>query len=139
MDLRAEKIMVLHVELGEPKVVGSTPGGKLTIIPITGGTFAGPYLKGKVCSGGADWNTIISETLVHVHAKYWIETDDHAVLSVENEGFINPQRQDAVIRTTPRFTCDMKGRFAFLMQDTYAGELVGGNNNSVDITIYKIH
>lgn len=138
MDLRAEKIMSLHVELGEPRVVGSTPEGLLTIIPIMGGSFEGPLLKGRVCSGGADWNTAISVTLAHVHAKYWIETDDHKVISVENEGFINPQRQDAVIRTTPCFTCDMKGRYAFLMHDTYVGELVGGNENSVEITFYRL-
>ena len=136
--LNAEKIMSLHVELGESRIVGQTSEGLLTIIPIVGGTFEGPLLKGKVCAGGADWNTSISETLAHVHAKYCIETDDHAVISVENEGFINPQRRDAVIRTVPRFLCDLQGPYAFLARDTFVGELTGGSGNSVDITFYKM-
>ncbi len=138
MYLNAEKVMTLHVELGEARLVGQTPEGLLTIIPIIGGTFEGPQLKGKVCAGGADWNTAVSDTISHVHAKYWIETDDHAIISVENEGFINLQRKDAVIRTTPRFMCDQEGRYAFLTKDTFAGELVGGSWNSVDITLYRL-
>jgi hypothetical protein len=138
MHLDAEKVMSLNVELGDAKVVGQTIEGLLTIIPIIGGTFEGPQLEGRVCAGGADWNTIVSETIAHVHAKYWIETDDHVVISVENEGYIDQLRRDAVIRTTPRFLCDLQSRYAFLAKDTFAGELVGGNNNSVDITIFKL-
>ena len=138
MQLDAEKVISLHVELGEARIVGHTQEGFLTIIPIIGGTFEGPLLKGKVCTGGADWNITVSETIAHVHAKYWIETDDHAIISVENEGYINPLRKDAVIRTTPHFMCDLQSRYAFLTKDTFAGELVGGDGNSVDITIYRL-
>ena len=138
MDLKAEKIMSLYVELGEEKVVGQTHEGLLTIIPIIGGSFEGPLLKGRVCNGGADWNTQLSEKISHVHAKYWIETDDHVIISVENEGFINLLRRDAVIRTTPRFLCDCNSPYEFITKDTFAGELVGGKGNSVDITIYKL-
>lgn len=139
MDLQAERVMSLHVELGEVKVVGPTLEGTLTIIPIIGGTFEGPQLRGKVSNGGADWNTKVSETIAHVHAKYWIETDDHEFISVENEGFIDTMRMDGLIRTTPHFLCDLKGRYAFLAKDTFVGELAGGDGNSVDITIYKLH
>jgi len=138
MNLNAEKVMSLHVELGEAREIGKTYEGLLTIIPIIGGTFEGPLLKGVVRAGGADWNTTISDTIAHVHAKYWIETDDHVVISVENEGFINLLRKEAVIRTTPRFMCDLRGRYAFLAMDTFVGELVGGSGNSVDITIYRL-
>ena len=138
MQLSAEVIMSLHVELGEARIVGRTPEGVLTIIPITGGTFDGQLLTGWVCAGGADWNTAVSDTLSHVHAKYWIETDDGAVISVENEGDINTARKDAVICTTPRFRCDLEGKYAFLTRDTFAGELRSGTGNSVDITIYRL-
>ena len=138
MDLKAELVMSLHVELGDEKVVGQTHQGLLTIIPIIGGTFEGPLLMGRVCNGGADWNTRVSEHVAHVHAKYWIETDDHVFISVENEGFINLLRKDTVIRTTPRFSCDLNSPYKFLTEDTYAGELVGGKHKSVNVTIYKL-
>lgn len=138
MQLNVEKVLSLHVELGESRCVGQTHEGLLTIIPIVGGSFEGPLLRGKVCPGGADWNTAVSETIAHVHAMYWIETDDHVIISVENEGYIDATRKDAVIRTTPRFLCDCKSRYQFITKDTFAAELSGGLGNSVDITVYKL-
>lgn len=35
-----------------------------SIAPITGGTFKGPELQGKVLPGGADWATVIEGTHV---------------------------------------------------------------------------
>ena len=53
--LETEFVMQLKVTLDAPYVVGETPHGKRTVIPITGGTFEGPLLKGTILSGGADW------------------------------------------------------------------------------------
>lgn len=138
MDLQAEKLLTLHVELGEPRVVGEVPEGRLTIIPITGGVFEGPGLRGRVCAGGADWNTAFSDTLCHVCARYWLETDGGEVISVLNEGWLDGGTGGAVIRTTPRFRCGLKERCAFLNAGTYAGELRGSGERSVDIVIWKL-
>ena len=138
MELTGEKVMSLTVTVGEAKRVGATPEGELTIIPITGGSFEGPGIKGKVCPGGADWSTKISGEIAHVFAKYWIETDDGEVISIENEGYINLKREDAQIRTTPKFLCDSGGKYAFLAMDTYAGELKGISKDCVEVTIYRI-
>ena len=35
--------------------IGMTPEGRRTIAPVTGGTFQGERLSGKVLPGGADW------------------------------------------------------------------------------------
>jgi hypothetical protein len=137
MGLQAEKLITLHVELGEIKAVGRVAGGKLAIIPIIGGTFVGERLRGRVCAGGADWSTAYSEKLVHVCARYWLETDDGAVISIENEGWLEDS-SDAAIRTTPRFQCGLDGRYAFLNTGTYAGELRGAGDHSVDIVIWKL-
>ena len=139
MTLEAELIFTLHVEVGEPKPVGETGAGRLVIIPITGGTFEGEQLRGRVLPGGADWSTQLPDGVAHVHARYWIETDDGAIISVENEGFYNQNRADAVIRTTPRFACDINGKYAFLTRDVYAAELCSGGENAVDIRVYRLH
>ena len=135
----AQRVMTLKVEVGENRVVGQVPEGRLTIIPITGGSFEGPDIRGKVCAGGADWNVAISETLGHVLARYWIETEDGAIIAVENEGWLDPREQNAMLRTTPRFQCDVNGPYAHLMRGCYAGELRGLGPNAVEVVVWKLH
>ena len=137
MELQANILMTLNVRVEQPRIVGQTPEGKLSIIPIIGGTFEGPMLRGKVCPGGADWNTV-SGSHCHVLARYWLQTDDGTILSITNEGRFAAEDEAAVIRTTPRFSCDINGMYAFLNNGTYAGELRGGDNNSVNIVIWKL-
>ena len=43
-----------------------------------------------------------------------------------------------MIRTTPRFTCDINGKYAFLTRDVYAAELNSGGENAVDIRVYRL-
>ena len=49
-----EFALQLRVTLGETYSVGETQHGRRTVIPITGGTFEGPLLKGTILNGGAD-------------------------------------------------------------------------------------
>jgi hypothetical protein len=38
---------------------GKTLEGQRRIIPITGGTFRGPQMRGELLSGGYDWNLVL--------------------------------------------------------------------------------
>ena len=49
-----------EVHVGAPHGAGVVR----SIAPITGGTFKGPELQGKVLPGGADWATVIEGTHV---------------------------------------------------------------------------
>ena len=49
-----EFVMQLKVTLGETYSCGETQHGRRTVIPITGGTFEGPNIKGTILNGGAD-------------------------------------------------------------------------------------
>lgn len=138
MDIQMQKVMTLHVELGESKQVGETGNGQLAIIPIVGGTFEGPGLKGRICPGGADWNMRISERLCHVCARYWLETDDGEVISVVNEGWIDPADAASLLKTTPHLTCDQNGRYVNLTKGTYVGELTDGGKNCVNIVFWRL-
>jgi hypothetical protein len=46
------------ITIAEPLVVGRTACGLRRIINITGGSFQGPRLSGKILPGGADWQVI---------------------------------------------------------------------------------
>ncbi|MGN6405985.1 DUF3237 domain-containing protein [Sinomonas sp.] len=74
----------LSVLIAAPIDVGPTPEGHRRIIPITGGTVTGPRLTGRVLSGGADFQTLHSPELTQLEARYAIETEDGAVISVDN-------------------------------------------------------
>jgi hypothetical protein len=47
--------MVLRLETAVTVEIGVTPHGTLSIFPVTGGTFEGERLRGKVLAGGGDW------------------------------------------------------------------------------------
>lgn len=136
MMLEAEKIMTLTVQCAPCYEVKENLEGYLRVIPIVGGTFDGK-LKGKIISGGADWNTEKKDGVSYVAAKYMIQTDDGCYISVENVGMIHWE-DDAVIKTTPRFSTSMEGKYKWLNYGVYAGGLRVLEDNLVEITVYAL-
>ena len=65
---------------------GEIGSGVRRIIPITGGEVKGEGINGKVCPFGADFQIIRPNELIELEAKYAFETDDGAVVYVENKG-----------------------------------------------------
>lgn len=53
--------------------------GERRIIPIVGGIFARPRIKGKVLPGGADRQLVRSDGAHVLNALYELQTDDGAV------------------------------------------------------------
>jgi len=84
--MNLEHAMDIHVQVGEPLEVGTTPAGRRRIIPITGGTFAGQRIKGKVLAGGADWQVIDTNYQTQLEARYSLQTEDGAIITVVNRG-----------------------------------------------------
>lgn len=91
VQLAAELIMELSVDIAPPIVVGETQKGYLKVIPITGGSFRGQELHGEIIPRGADWNTAMGSSpedpagVRQTFAKYTIRTHDGIVISVEND------------------------------------------------------
>jgi hypothetical protein len=103
--------------LGPPHELGETPLGRRRVIPITGGTFRGERLSGRVLPGGADWQVIRADGVADLDARYTLETDDKALIYVHNPGYRHGPAEvikrlaagESVdpalyyMRTTPRF------------------------------------
>ena len=81
------------VEVGPPMIVGATTYGERRIIPITGGSFAGPRLSGKILPGGADWQVIRTDGVAELEARYTLKTDDGALIYVLNRGIRSASRE----------------------------------------------
>ena len=77
-----------HFSLGDAIEVGSTLAGWRRVVPITGGTFEGARLSGKVLPGGSDWQCLRSDGALEVEARYALETRDGARIRVENVGIL---------------------------------------------------
>ena len=131
------------VTLGPAMAPGATPLGRRNIIPITGGTFEGPGIRGTIVPGGWDWQLVRADGCVQVHADYMLKTDDGVVINVVNDGALcmpEAGQPPKPARTSPRFEAPL-GKYAWLGQTAFVGTLEGaqGPNGepAVRIRFYK--
>jgi hypothetical protein len=80
-------LLHIRVTLEPVRDLGVTPLGRRRIIGITGGAFTGPKIAGKVLPGGADWQVIRPDGSAYLDARYTLETDDGALIYVNNKGY----------------------------------------------------
>ena len=76
----------VRATVGAPLEVGNVAQGRRRIVPITGGTFEGPGLRGKVMNGGADWQIIRADGFTELDTRYTLETDKGQIIYVQNPG-----------------------------------------------------
>ena len=112
-----QPLLRAEITLAPPQELGETPLGRRRVIPITGGSFRGEKLSGRVLAGGADWQLIRSDGVAELDARYTLETSDGALIYVNNFGYRHGPADilkrlaagDPVdpslyyMRTTPRF------------------------------------
>jgi len=79
-------VFTITALIGEVTSAGEIGTGVRRIIPIIGGEVKGEGINGKVCPFGADFQIIRPNELIELEAKYAFETDDGAVVYVENKG-----------------------------------------------------
>ena len=79
-------VMTLRVQVGTPLDVGQVPRGRRRVIPILGGTFEGPTIRGKVLPGGADWQIVRADGLAELDTRYALQTDSGSLIYIQNAG-----------------------------------------------------
>ncbi|MEM7116659.1 MAG: DUF3237 domain-containing protein [Chloroflexota bacterium] len=77
----------LYVKLSPIVEMGNGRFGKRRIIPIIGGEARGERVNGKILNVGADWQTVLADGTAELVARYAFETDDGAVIEIDNYGF----------------------------------------------------
>jgi hypothetical protein len=130
------------VNLGQVTLPGDTAHGGRVIIPITGGTFEGPNIKGTIVPGGWDWQLRRPDGCIEVKADYFLKTDDGVVINVVNTGVICTGEGGAPIpvRTHPVFEAP-RGKYAWLSQAAFVGTLERGPAEAgpaVRIRFYRV-
>lgn len=115
-----EFALQLRVLIDEPYTIGETPHGRRIVIPITGGTFEGPLLKGTILPGGADYQLASADgSRTELEAIYSIRTDDGVNIHVRNRGLVcNGNDADGkptyYFKAAPQFEAPKDSRYAWL-------------------------
>ena len=131
---RTRYVFTITARIGEVTSAGEIGTGVRRIIPIIGGEVNGEGVNGKVCAFGADFQIIRPNELIELEAKYAFETDDGAVVYVENKGLrFGPvellqklKRGEPVdpkliyFRTVPRFETGA-AKYRWLMENLFIG------------------
>ncbi len=137
-----EFVMQLQVTLGEAYSVGATPHGQRTVIPITGGTFEGPLLRGTILNGGADWQ-LSKEGRTEVEAIYSIKTDDGVYIHIRNRGLIsmgkNEQGQPSFyFRTAPQFEAPEDSKYAWLNNSLFLCGPAPSPKGGITLNVWRV-
>ena len=85
-ELQTRYVFTITARIAEVISAGDIGTGVRRIIPIIGGEVKGERINGKVLPFGADFQIIRPSELIDLEAKYAFETDDGAVVYVENKG-----------------------------------------------------
>ena len=88
-DFKTEFMWEAKVKIANMINVGESKRGTRRVIPITGGTFSGPEIKGEVLSGGEDWQLVRPDGDTELNARYLLKTDDGHVIQVINQALIH--------------------------------------------------
>lgn len=84
--LELEYTFTVRASLSPAVVIGNGPEGLRRFVPITGGTFTGPLLSGKVVPGSGDWQVVRADGSLSAEARYTLETPDGVLIAVTNRG-----------------------------------------------------
>ena len=85
---RFEFVLQTRVITGKGMPMGSYGGtGQRLMVPIEGGDFEGPGLKGRVVPGGTEWPLVRPDGVGTIDARYTFLTDDGVYFNIRNTGY----------------------------------------------------
>lgn len=134
-----EFAMQLRVTLDNAYVVGETPHGRRQVIPITGGTFEGPLLKGTILSGGADYQLGSADgSRTELEAIYSIRTDDGVNIHVRNRGLICTG-ESFYFKAAPQFEAPADSKYAWLNNAIFVCQPEWNNSfKGIVLNVWKV-
>jgi hypothetical protein len=147
--LATKFVFSLAIKIGAPIVAGEIGHGLRRVIPILGGEVRGD-VNGKIFPCGADFQIIRPNGFTELEAKYAFETDDGAVIYIENIGIrfgpkplLDRIAQGEIVdpsliyfRSVPRFETGA-ANYRWLMENLFVG--VGARHpDRVEIEVHQV-
>lgn len=103
--LDVEFLFTLTADLGDTSnaLIRNGPEGTRFIVPVTGGSFDGPRLKGTVVTPGGDWVRSRPDGSAKLDVRIQLVTDDGHSILMTYQGIGVPGDDGLRIRTAPTF------------------------------------
>lgn len=114
---------IAEVDIAERQDLGPSPLGERFIVPILGGRFEGPGLRGTVLPGGADRQLLRPDGVKELDALYEMRTDDGQVITVHNRVLIDEHAPQGRYARSVVQVRTPEGPHAWLMRRVLVGTL----------------
>jgi len=84
--LEFRPLFVFQIEVRPPTIIGTTPGYDRRIGEIVGGSFEGERLRGRILSGGSDWQSLRRDGAITLDVRIVMQTDDGELIGMTYRG-----------------------------------------------------
>src|SRR5438034_9647845 len=78
--MNSRLLMTLQVVVEGAQKIGAVPHGTRATVPISGGRFEGPRLRGRVVPGGGDWTLLRTDDVLELDLRLTLQTEDGALI-----------------------------------------------------------
>lgn len=146
-DFKTELMWEAKVKIANMINVGESKRGVRRVIPITGGTFSGPKIKGEVLPGGEDWQLVRPDGDTELNARYLLKTDDGIVIQVINQALMHVPAKDEeggfYVKSVIDLEAPTDSKYNYLNHAIFLGtltipQLKPGEEPHVIIGVYKL-
>jgi hypothetical protein len=86
MKLHTRPLFAFQADVAKPNIIGKTPGHDRRVGVVTGGSFEGERLRGKILPGGSDWQSLRSDGTLTLDVRLIMETDDGHLIGMTYRG-----------------------------------------------------
>lgn len=102
--MKTRPLMTLRLATAATQATGIGPYGARVTFPITGGSFEGDRLRGRVLAGGDDWTVVRADAVTELDLRVTLETHDGALIHMTFSGLRDDRAPGGpYFRTLSRF------------------------------------
>ena len=84
--IETRPLFQISAEVADPQITPDGPVGDRRFIPVTGGTFEGERLSGKLLSGGSDCQLMRKDGVADLDVRVTLQCDDGAIIYMKGLG-----------------------------------------------------
>lgn len=141
---KTEHLWDAKVKVADMIMVGESKRGVRRVIPITGGTFEGPNIKGEVLPGGEDWQLVRPDGDTELYARYLLKTNDGYVIQIINQVLQHfEQDSQPYVKSVIDLEAPIDSPYEYLNHSIFLGtlevpQLKEGETPYVIIGVYRV-